>query len=479
MGRRAAAPDRRRAQVVPLSTENLFEPTYSVSDLCEEIRAVLRGAWPSVWVAGEVQRVFRSRAGHVYFELIEKGETDSVCGKLDAVLWRSQAQRVDALLRKSGQQLEEGVQLRCRGKVDFYGVGGRLQLVVQEVDPVFTLGLLAQRRAETLKALEAAGLLDLNRSLALPTLPLAVGLVTSHESAAYHDFLATLQESGYGFRVLLVHSAVQGPAAEAQVVSAIATLRATGVDCIVVTRGGGSRSDLAVFDSRAVAEAVARADVPVLTGLGHQIDEAIADRVAHTPLKTPTKAAEFLIERVRRGDEAVESLAAALARGATDRLRDAREALGSAERGVESARRRLEAAGDRLDELAWALARTARGRLWAEGRRGRDLGRRLGAASRRRLDREAPRPPNLARRIATLAAARVRREDIRLDGAERLIRELRPERVLERGYSLTRDADGQLLTDAARARTDSEIFTQLANGTLTSRITAIDPVEET
>jgi exodeoxyribonuclease VII large subunit len=435
---------------------------------------VLRGALPSVWVAGEVQRVFRSRAGHVYFELIEKGERDSVCGKLDAVLWRSHASRVDALLRRTGQGLEEGVQLRCRGNVDFYGVGGRLQLVVQQVDPVFTLGLLAQRRRETLLALEAAGLLDLNRALALPTLPLAVGLVTSHESAAYHDFLSTLQESGYGFRVLLVHSAVQGQAAEAQVVSALATLRATGVDCIVLTRGGGSRSDLAVFDSRAIAEAVARADVPVLTGLGHQIDEAIADRVAHTPFKTPTKVAEFLIERVRRGDEALEALAAALGRGATDRLRDAREALGSAERGVEAARRRLDSAGDRLEELARALARTARGRLWAESRRGRDLGGRLGAAARRRLEREGPRPEQLGRRIAALAAARVRREETRLDGAGRLIRELRPERVLERGYSLTRDARGKLLTDASRARPDEEITTRLATGTLTSRVTAIE-----
>ncbi|HEX2254211.1 MAG TPA: exodeoxyribonuclease VII large subunit, partial [Thermoanaerobaculia bacterium] len=348
----------------------LEEPTYTVSELCGEIRQLLSGAFPSLWITGEVQRVNESRRGHLYFELVEKGAEDEICGRLDAVVWRSDWQRVRRALAASGQGITEGLEIRCRGAVDFYGAGGRLQLVVREVDPVFSLGLLERRRRETLAALEAAGLLEANRARLLAELPLRLALVTSHGSAAYHDFVSTLSESGYGFQVLLVHAAVQGVAAEREIVSALALAGRAGADCVVLIRGGGSRSDLAVFDSRAVAEAVARAPVPVLTGLGHEIDESIADRVAHTPLKTPTKVAEFLVERVLRAERRADELAGALRQTSLDRLRDGREALGSAERGVELARMRLASAAARLDEHARALGRASTARL-REARRER------------------------------------------------------------------------------------------------------------
>lgn len=449
---------------------SLFEPTYSVAELCDEIRAFLTEAFPSVWVAGEVNRVFESRKGHVYFELIEKGDGDRIVGKLDAVLWRTNAQRVKKILREADQTLTEGVEIRCRGQVDFYGAGGRLQLVVQEVDPVFTLGLLARRRAETLATLEAEGLLELNRSLPFPELPLTLALITSHESAAYHDFLSTLQESGYGFRLLLIHSAVQGKEAERGIPSALAALASIQVDCAVVIRGGGSRSDLAVFDHRAIAEAVARSPVPVLTGLGHQTDESIADRVAHTALKTPTKVAEFLIERVARTETAVADLTEALTRACLDRLRDAREHLGGAERGVELARLRLSAAESRLGELARALVRTAHGRLREQDRRRSELARRLGEASQRCLARERKEPPRLGERIVAASRSRLRETEATLEGFARLARELAPQRLLNRGYSLTRDVSGNLLRDPAQVAPGDLLTTRLQAGTLRSRV---------
>src|SRR3954447_10851461 len=152
-------------------------------------------------------------------------------------------------------------------------------------------------------------------------------------------------ESGYGFRVLFVHAALQGRGAAREVVSALAALRGLPVDCVVLIRGGGSRTDLAAFDSRAIAEAIAHAPFPVLTGLGHEIDRAIADLTAHTAFKTPTKVAEFLIERMARADQAVEDLRRALAREALEPLRASREALGRAQRGGGPARRRIARGG--------------------------------------------------------------------------------------------------------------------------------------
>lgn len=145
--------------------------TYSVSELAAEIGAVLADSFPPLWVVGEVQRVRPSQRGHLYFELIEKGQGESILAKLDAVLWRSDHERVRSVLAAQGLAIVEGVEIRLRASVDFYGPAGRLQLVVREVDPLFFLGQLERRRRELLAELASAGLLERNRELPLPELP--------------------------------------------------------------------------------------------------------------------------------------------------------------------------------------------------------------------------------------------------------------------------------------------------------------------
>jgi exodeoxyribonuclease VII large subunit len=423
-----------------------------------------------VWVAGEAQRVRPSARGHVYFELVEKGERDEIVGKLDAVIWKGDFLKVQRLLAASEQKLVDGVQIRCRGGLDFYAPSGRLQLCVREVDPAFTLGLLERRRRETLAALAAAGLLEANRALPLPELPLAIALITSHGSAAYHDFLSGLVESGYGFRVLFVHAAMQGREAEREVVSALRALAGMGIDAAVLIRGGGSRTDLAAFDSRAIAEAIARSPFPVLTGLGHEIDRAIADLTAHTAFKTPTKVAEFLIERIARADQAVMELRRALAREALEPLRAGREALGRAERGVSLARMRLAAAGGRIDEHARTLARLGRSALRDAGRRGEVLSGRLAELAPWRLAAAERNRLGTGERIAAAGRGRLREAAAKLQGVERLCQQLAPERTLERGFSLTRDAAGRLVRQPDQVRSGDLVTTRVAGGDFNSRV---------
>jgi exodeoxyribonuclease VII large subunit len=448
----------------------LVEPTYSVSQLCGEVRDVLGQAFSSVWVAGEAQRVRPSARGHLYFELVEKGERDEICGKLDAVVWKGDWLRVQRALAGTGQKLGEGMQIRCRGSLDFYGPGGRLQLCIRDIDPTFTLGMLEIRRRETLAALQAAGLMELNRSIPFGELPLTIALITSHGSAAYHDFLSGLAESGYGFRVLFVHAAVQGREAEGEVVSALASLRGLPIDCAVLIRGGGSRSDLAVFDSRVIAEAVARAPFPVLAGLGHEIDTSIADLVAHATFKTPTKVAEFLVERIARQDLAVEEMHRRLLREAEEPLRAAREALGRAERGVEMARMRLATAGNRIEETARALSRLGRSALRRAERRGDELRIRLAAQAPRMMEGGERERARLGGRIAASARSRVRETAATLQGMERLCAQLAPERTLERGYSITRIAGGAVVREPGQVKAGEIVVTQLSRGSITSRV---------
>lgn len=447
-----------------------LEPTYTVAQLCGEVREFLAQAFSSAWVTGEVQRLRPSARGHVYFELVEKGAQDEIVAKLDAVIWKTDFQKVDRLLRAAGQRLTEGVEIRCRGGVDFYPPGGRVQLVVREVDPSFTLGLLEARRRETLAALTASGLLERNRALALPDLPLRIGLVTSQGSAAYHDFLSGLSESGYGFQVILVHAAVQGREAEREVVSALEALSRLGVDCVALIRGGGSRSDLAAFDSRAIAEAVAMALVPILTGLGHEIDQSIADLAAHTSFKTPTKVAEFLIERVATCERGLDELRRALLREGWEPLRAGREALARAERGVRLAEMRLAAIGERFDEHARALARLGKAALRAVERQQGELRYRLRSLAPRRLALAERQRGERGGRLAAIARGRVREALVRLAGIERLCQQLAPQRTLERGFSLTRDAAGRLVRSPDAVRPGEILSTELAGGTLHSRV---------
>ena len=450
----------------------LAEPTYTVAQLCGEIRELLNQAFPAVWVAGEAQRIKQGPRGHVYFELVEKGADDSIVGKLDVVIWSADFQRVKRMLAATDQRLADGVQLRCRGNLDFYGAGGRLQLTVREVDPTFTLGMLELRRRETLAALAAAGLMERNRGLALAELPLAVALITSEGSAAYHDFLSGLRESGYGFRVLFVHAAVQGRDAEREVVSALRAAAAMGIDCAVLIRGGGSRTDLAAFDSRAIAEAIARAPFPVLTGLGHEIDRSIADLVAHTALKTPTKVAEFLVERVTRLDLSLAELRRAFLREALSPLAQAREALGRAERGVSLARVRLAGVGAHVEEHARTLARLGRGVLRGAGRRGVEVRARLTAAAPRSVERAESERRRRGERVCGAARGHLREARATLQGLERLAAQLDPQRTLERGFSITRDGGGRLLRQPAQVERGAVLMSRLAGGVLRSRVEA-------
>jgi exodeoxyribonuclease VII large subunit len=459
------------AQVVPLSVNlPLFEPTYSVSQLCGEIRDFLSEAFSGVWVVGEAQRVRPSARGHLYFELVEKGARDEIVGKLDAVIWKTDYQRVRKMLAATGQDLADGMQIRVRGGVDFYGPGGRLQLCIREVDPTFTLGMLELRRRETLAALQAAGLMEKNRALGLPDLPLSIALITSHGSAAYHDFLSGLSESGYGFRVLFVHAAVQGKEAEREVVSAFRALAGLPIDCAVLIRGGGSRSDLAAFDCRAIAEAVANAPFPVLTGLGHEIDQSICDLVAHTSFKTPTKVAEFLIGQVASREQELLDLRRALLREALEPLRSGREALGRAERGVQMARMRLSAAGSRIDEHARALGRLGQSALRQARRRQEELRGRLADLAPRSVESGERERRRLGERAAAAARGHIRESLATLSGLERLCAQLAPERTLERGFSITRDPSGQILRNPGQVAPGDLLTTQTAGGSLKSRV---------
>ena len=406
------------------------DDTYTVGELNQAIAESMVESFPRpVWVRGEIQQFSKSKNGHTYFELVEKdGNRDRVRAVLRVVLWRDTRPAVNRMLREvPGIKITDGVEVRISGRVDYYPGTGRLQLVMTAIDPVFTVGKLAADRERVLRVLGEEGVLRRNGALDMPLVPLRVGLVSSGGSAAFSDFVHELETSGHRFRVAHVDVRVQGAGSPRRIVYALKQLAARELDVIVVVRGGGARRDLAPFDSELVARAITEMPVPVVTGIGHEVDRTVVDEVAHTCCKTPTAVAGLLVELV-------DDYCAQLSRIAHRVTARARGACAIATRELHEAARRLSRG------VPVALARERRV-LDAHRRRAADAGRR-------------------GMRDATH----------RTDMAEVRLRALDPRRVLERGYSITRRSDGTVRRAAAVVTAGDELVTETADGAVRSRV---------
>ena len=281
--------------------ERVLPPdTLSISTLARRIRAALRSTFPGrVWVVGEAFELERNaHRKHWFFRLSETSPEDGKQYALSAVLWAADVSR----LFGPGGRLEgiieprDGIELRVLCDVDFYPPTGDLRLVVRDVDPAYTLGKLALEKQQLVERLTREGVLARQRQLVLSELPLRVGLITSENSAAYNDFVKELLGSGQAFQILFFDARMQGEETVRTVVRGLQVLVSEQVDAIALIRGGGSTTDLAWFDREEIARAIASLKVPVLTGIGHEIDNSVADLAAHTAFKTPTAVAAFLAE---------------------------------------------------------------------------------------------------------------------------------------------------------------------------------------
>ncbi len=466
--------------------EEVRDPTWTVADLAKAVGAVVEQAFPGeVWVRGEIRGIpppgdARRTRPHLYFDLIEPTAPGArPQAVLPVVLWSSDRRRVNDELRRSGirvSAMDSGVDVRIRGRVRWWAPGGRAQLQMTGIDPEYTLGRLAADREAVLAALAADGLLDRNRTRPVPVLPTKVGLVTSLGSAAHADVRRVLDGAGLGHLLLECDARTQGPAALATVPEALAAATAAGAEVVLLVRGGGSRVELAAFDSEAVARAVATCPVPVFAGLGHEIDESVTDRVAHTSCPTPTAAATEVVALVAAARDRAEALWAAVADGARRSL-DRRRALlrATARQGATVTSAALRAGEAQVEAAEARVGRSGPGALAAAGRRvdllaqgvRRDARRDLAAAARR-LDatqaRVVQRPgPVLARRRGAL------------DGLDARVRAADPALALARGWSITYRADGAVVRHPSDVTPGDALETVVAGGRVRSTVDGFAP----
>lgn len=437
-----------------------------VSELNAQLKQLL-GGLGRIAVEGEVASLRRPASGHLYFNL--KDRRRGIESVLGCAIWRSQTQRA------LKQELVEGDQVIAHGKLDVYAPRGTYSLIVDRVEAV-GLGALLVKLEELKRELAQLGWFERRRPL--PRLPRTVGVVTSRDGAAFQDFLRTRSLRWPLYPVRLRHTPVQGPGAAEEIARALDDLDASGVDVIVLCRGGGSLEDLWSFNERAVAEAIWRASVPVVCGVGHETDATLADFVADHRAHTPTDAAQTVIPNRRE-----------LCEGLERRYGDLLDAVDA----------QLSRRAERLERLAgrshlrsadWILE----SRVDALGRLGRQLGHEAAVAleratgvlrtaeralavhaPQRRLERDEARLAALGRRLVAPAREGLARVDSRLELAGGRLEAFSPYAVLGRGYSITRAVDGGApLTDVAQAALGVEVETLLARGRLRSRVESIE-----
>lgn len=389
----------------------------TVAQLTAEIKDLLETAYPEVWVSGEISNFSRPQSGHCYFTLKDDE------AQIRAVMWRMTAARVRV-------DLHDGLEVVCRGALDVYAPRGSYQLVVQQIEPK-GLGALEQALRKLRARLAAEGLFEPGRKRPLPRFPRRIALVTSPTGAAVRDFLEVVRRRWRGADVLVVPVRVQGEGSAAEIAAAIEQVNrlAVEIDVLVVARGGGSLEDLWAFNEEQVVRAIHGSRIPVVSGVGHEIDVTLADLVADVRALTPSEAAERVVP-------AMEEISALLARY--------EQSLSAA------LRRRAADSRARLDALS----------------------------TRRALRRPLDRIHELAQRIDELSARSLRAVRQRLLSARALadarggqIEALSPLAVLARGYTLTQRLPGrEVVNDAASLQPGDRLLTRFATGEAISRV---------
>ena len=436
--------------------------TYRVVEIVRLASRALETRFSDVWIEGELSN-FKAVNGNLYFTLKDAE------AQLPSMMFRSDAQRLKF-------HPADGQKVRARGSLRIYEPQGKVQLYVTLIEPA-GLGALQLAFEQRKAKLAAEGLFDESRKRPLPFLPRRIGVATSATGAAVRDIVRVATRRG-PVRILIAACQVQGESAPAEIVRAIAALeRQPDIDLIIVGRGGGSIEDLWAFNDEAVARAIARCRVPVISAVGHEVDFTIADFVADRRAATPSQAAELAVPVHDELVSAVVDLTARLARSARHRIGDSRQRLDGelgraaamVQRSIGERRQSLRAAERRL-ALLHPAARVAVKRAVLV-----DLRRRLRKPLPDRAARSHKEIAALQHRLYIALQQQVERRRRALAGAAGKLDALSPLKVLERGYSLVRGDDGHLISSARQLKPGESVRVTLARGGFVARVEGVEP----
>lgn len=422
--------------------------SYTLQELNGFVRSAIEATLPTqYWLTAELSQV--SERGHMYCDFVQKDSAGRTLATARGNCWQNTWRHLSLKFAEvTGGRLSAGMQVMVMVRATFSEVYGFSYNII-DIEPSYTLGDMARRRNEILKQLAKDGIMHCNQELPLPDLMLRIAVISARTAAGYGDFVKQIYGARpYRFCLTLFASPMQGDGTENGVLAALESIlqRQDEFDAVVIIRGGGSVTDLACFDSYAMAQAVALFPLPVFTGIGHERDEVVLDHVAHTRLKTPTAVAAFLVEHHDRQAQAIENLQSIIANSATERL--IRE------------KNRINILNTRLPHAFGMVRQREEAKLDT-------LARRLTFAIQTRQQRERHQQAMLSERIRQGYMQRMQRERHRIEMLVQRLDALDPVRILERGYSMT-TCNGRLLTSINDAPSGVVLTTRLADGEVKS-----------
>lgn len=422
----------------------------TISELNRLARQSLEREFPLLWVAGEISNLTRATSGHVYFSLKDEA------AQARCVMFRSRAQSIP-------WKLENGLQIEARALVSLYEARGDFQLNIETLRRA-GLGRLFEAFARLKARLEAEGLFGPGRKRVLPRFPRRIGIVSSPRAAALRDVLAALKRRAPHLTAILYPTLVQGDSAAGEIAKAIAVAgRRNECDLLLIVRGGGSIEDLWAFNEEIVARAIAASPLPTISGVGHETDATIADFVADLRAATPTAAAELATQGWYEAAGKIAGLGTALTRSMQYRIARQQQGLDHLSLRLMHPATRLSQARDRIallgSQLDASLARGLRRHRERLNRAALALGRNIP-----RTERRSGRLGLLAQRLRTAVHKQQQNRRNALENFAAALAHLNPEAILARGFSIVRDADGNLVTDAAGLHPDQIVNLHLARG---------------
>jgi exodeoxyribonuclease VII large subunit len=409
-----------------------------VTDFTRRVKELLKEGLPPCWVQGEVSNLRAQASGHVYFSLKDAG------AQLSCVLFRGDAARQTVKLR-------DGLQVLAYGEVDVYEARGQYQLITRALIE-HGAGRLQQQFEELKRRLAAEGLFATERKRPLPLLPRTVGFITSPTGAAVQDFIQILRRRRWTGRLVVLPVRVQGEGAAGEMAAMLRTAEALGIfDLLVIGRGGGSLEDLWAFNEEELVRAVVASPIPVLSGVGHEIDTTLCDFAADVRAETPSGAAELISSRYLECVERLDNAGGSLDDIAATRLEHGRQQVDHARSRLRllSPTAAIEQNHLRLDDL--------RNRLGAALRDTALRGRHALAAARARFDAAAP-------------DRRIELESHRLLALWKRLESASPQSVLRRGYAIVRDENGQPVARARGVKPGQPLVTEFHDGKVRVRV---------
>ena len=442
-----------------------MEEILTVSQLNNNIKFLLEEKFDFLWVEGEVSNLRRPQSGHVYFTLKDDKS------QINAVFFR----QFGAYKRRTNFELEEGLKVLCRARLNVYLPRGEYQLVIESVEP---LGIGALQKAfEQLKAkLLAEGLFDERYKKSIPFLPKKIGVVTSPTGAVIKDILNITKRRFPAANILIAPARVQGDEAAAEIIQALRNIQSYGgVDVIIIARGGGSLEDLAPFNDEALAREIFHSSIPIVSAVGHETDFTICDFVADLRAPTPSVAAELIVPEWMELIAKINILKQRLIAGLCRHLKDRRNKIAGLQERLKDPRRFLINLQIHLDDLRERLGAALHHKKQNQYNDLRQLELRLRHQSpARQINEKKILLKNIQKDMLNNFSYHVTALKERLQKNSAILESLNPLGVLQRGYSITRSiGSGMIVRQADVLRIGKDVNIQLAKGNFDAKIEKI------